>query len=148
MGARKPIRSASAASSAPATTSATVKGILNRFASALNAAEMTIRPTSAPTMEMTALSALATARMKQGEAGIIVAGAALGLPVILVDEAALKEMEARTLSQSAQSLAAAGTPSVSEAAALAAAGEGSRLLGPRIVVGNVTCALAIGGDGA
>ena len=99
-------------------------------------------------LEMTALSALATARMKQGEAGIIVAGAALGLPVILVDEAALKEMEARTLSQSAQSLAAAGTPSVSEAAALAAAGEGSRLLGPRIVVGNVTCALAIGGDGA
>ncbi len=99
-------------------------------------------------LEMTALSALATARMKQGEAGIIVAGATLGLPVILVDEAALKEMEERTLSQSAQSLAVTGTPSVSEAAALAAAGEGSRLLGPRIVVGNVTCALAIGGDGA
>lgn len=99
-------------------------------------------------LEMTALSALATARMKQGEAGIIVAGAALGLPVILVDESALKEMEARTLSQSAQSLAVTGTPSVAEAAALAAAGEGSRLLGPRIVVGNVTCALAIGGDGA
>ena len=68
--------------------------------------------------------------------------------MLTVTEAALKEMEERTLSQSAQSLAVTGTPSVSEAAALAAAGEGSRLLGPRIVVGNVTCALAIGGDGA
>jgi len=42
----------------------------------------------------------------------------------------------------------AGVPSVSETAALAAAGEGVRLLGPRIVVGPVTCAIAISGDKA
>ena len=41
MGARRSIRSARAASRAPATTSATVKGLLNRFESALNAAAMT-----------------------------------------------------------------------------------------------------------
>ncbi|XIK08888.1 cobalamin biosynthesis protein [Mesorhizobium sp. AaZ16] len=55
---------------------------------------------------------------------------------------------ANTLTHSARSQAVAGTPSVAEAAALAAAGEGARLLGPRIVVGPVTCALATSGDAA
>ena len=41
-----------------------------------------------------------------------------------------------------------GVPSVSEAAALAAAGPGARLLGPRVAVGPATCALAVTGDGA
>jgi cobalt-precorrin 5A hydrolase len=36
--------------------------------------------------------------------------------------------------------------SVSEAAALAGAGTSSRLLGPRIVLGPVTCALAESGS--
>jgi cobalt-precorrin 5A hydrolase len=40
----------------------------------------------------------------------------------------------------------AGTPSVSEAAALAVAGAGAKLLGPRTVLGPVTCAIAISGD--
>jgi cobalt-precorrin 5A hydrolase len=39
----------------------------------------------------------------------------------------------------------AGVESVSEAAALAAAGEDARLAGPHIVVGPVTCAIALGG---
>jgi cobalt-precorrin 5A hydrolase len=37
-------------------------------------------------------------------------------------------------------------PSVSEASALAVAGKGARLLGPRTVLGSVTCAIAISGD--
>jgi cobalt-precorrin 5A hydrolase len=53
-----------------------------------------------------------------------------------------------TLTHSELSLALAGVPSVSEAAALAAAGAGARLYGPRIVVGPVTCALATSGDAA
>ena len=93
-----------------------------------------------------ALSLLATARMKGSEAGIIAAGAQLNLPVILVDDGVLREMS--VLSHSDLSLAVAGTPSVSEAAALAAAGEGARLAGPRTVVGPVTCAIAFGGDDA
>ncbi len=99
-------------------------------------------------LEMTALSALATARMKQDEVGIIMAGGMLNLPLILIDKKVLGDMSGRVLSHSEKSMAVAGTPSVSEAAALAAAGEGSRLLGPRVAVGPVTCALAIGGEGA
>ncbi|WP_412033465.1 cobalamin biosynthesis protein [Mesorhizobium sp. CO1-1-8] len=39
-----------------------------------------------------------------------------------------------------------GTPSVSEASALAVAGAGAKLLGPHTVLGPVTCAIAISGD--
>jgi cobalt-precorrin 5A hydrolase len=52
------------------------------------------------------------------------------------------------LSHSDLSQSLAGTPSVSEASALAAAGSGAKLLGARIVVGSVTCAIAISGDTA
>jgi cobalt-precorrin 5A hydrolase len=38
-----------------------------------------------------------------------------------------------------------GVPTVAEAAALAAAGPAARLLGPRLVVGAATCALAASG---
>jgi cobalt-precorrin 5A hydrolase len=55
---------------------------------------------------------------------------------------------ANTLTHSARSQALAGVPSVSETAALTAAGAGARLYGPRIVVGPVTCALATPGDAA
>ena len=68
----------------------------------------------------------------------------MGLPLVLVDGDVLAEMPTLTMSEG--SLAAAGTPSVSEAAALAAAGEGARLAGPRIVVDAVTCAIAFGDD--
>jgi cobalt-precorrin 5A hydrolase len=91
-----------------------------------------------------ALSLLATARMKRDEAGIIAAGAALNVPLILIDDDVLKDMSPRTLSHSEASLSVAGVGSVSEAAALAAAGEGARLAGPRIAVGPVTCAIAFG----
>jgi cobalt-precorrin 5A hydrolase len=97
-------------------------------------------------MTRPALSMLATARMKQDETGIIAAGGILNLPLILVDDEVLKEMSDQTLSSSEASLSAAGTPSVSEAAALAAAGDGARLAGPRIAVGPVTCAIAFGED--
>ncbi|WP_258600988.1 cobalamin biosynthesis protein [Mesorhizobium sp. AR10] len=50
------------------------------------------------------------------------------------------------LSHSDLSQDLAGTPSVSEASALAVAGKGARLLGPRTVLGPVTCAIAISGD--
>ena len=43
-------------------------------------------------------------------------------------------------------LALTGVPSVSEAAALAAAGPTARLIAPRIAVGPATCALAAVGD--
>ena len=97
-------------------------------------------------LAMTALSALATAALKKDEAAIAAAGRALNLPVIIVDDAALRGVSEETLSQSDLSQEVAGTPSVSEASALAVAGAGAKLLGPRIMLGPVTCAIAISGD--
>lgn len=92
------------------------------------------------------LAMLATASLKRDEAGIIAAGGAMNLPLVLVDDRALADMAPATLTRSSASMAAAGTPSVSEAAALAAAGEGARLAGPRIATGRVTCAIAFGAE--
>lgn len=68
--------------------------------------------------------------------------AALGRPVTAVSVAEIRAQA--TLTRSAASLAARGTGSLAEAAALAAAGPGARLLGPRAVSedGCATCALA------
>jgi cobalt-precorrin 5A hydrolase len=94
----------------------------------------------------TALSALATAKLKQEEEAILAAGRELRLPVLFVDGAALQAVSLRALTRSEPSLAAAGTPSVSETAALAAAGQGARLIGARTIVGPVTCAIAASGE--
>ncbi|MGO4833122.1 cobalamin biosynthesis protein [Rhizobiaceae sp. 2RAB30] len=88
------------------------------------------------------LDALATVPQKRGEQGIRDAAARLGLPLVIAGEAELLEVE--TLSHSSVSLETTGTGSASEAAALAVAGRAGRLLGPRIVAGAVTCAIAVG----
>lgn len=82
------------------------------------------------------------ATVKPDEAGILAAGERLGLPVRVVAG------EADTPTRSQASLAATGLGSASEAAALAAAGPGAALLGPRTVLGAVTCALARSGGAA
>lgn len=66
----------------------------------------------------------------------------LGLPVI----AATGIAQVETPTRSPASLAARGTGSVAEAAALLAAGPGARLLGPRCISPDrmATCALAEG----
>ncbi|MCF6116413.1 MAG: cobalamin biosynthesis protein [Mesorhizobium sp.] len=99
-------------------------------------------------LAMTALSALATASQKQDEQAIFSAGRELALPVIVVEDAALEAASSHAISRSDLSQAHAGTQSVSEASALAAAGKGAKLLGPRTVLGPVTCAIAISGDAA
>ncbi|KUM27983.1 cobalamin biosynthesis protein CbiG [Mesorhizobium loti] len=97
-------------------------------------------------LAMTALSALATGEVKRNEQAIFLAGRDLNLPVLVVTDDALQAASSGTISQSELSQAHAGTPSVSEASALAAVGKGAKLLGPRIVLGPVTCAIAISGD--
>ena len=97
-------------------------------------------------LAMTAISALATATLKKDEEAIAAAGRALNLPVIIVDDSALQAASPGTLSSSSLSQDLAGAPSVSEASALAVAGAGATLLGPRIVLGPVTCAIAISRD--
>ncbi|MFB9978410.1 cobalamin biosynthesis protein [Mesorhizobium kowhaii] len=97
-------------------------------------------------LAMAALSALATAPLKQDEKAIFAAGHQLNLPVIIADAAAIEVASSGTISLSSLSQDLAGTPSVSEASALAVAGRGARLLGARTVLGPVTCAIAISGD--
>lgn len=86
------------------------------------------------------VDALATVPGKVAEPALGEAARRLGLPLLAVAPAD----DAELLTRSVASQAAAGTGSVSEAAALAAAGAEARLLGPRIVVGRVTCAIAAG----
>lgn len=92
------------------------------------------------------LSLLATVAGKRDEPGLIEAADILDIPLAVPEAAQLKAADARGLTRSEASLAATGLGSASEAAALAAAGPTSRLLGPRLVLHGVTCALAISGD--
>lgn len=70
--------------------------------------------------------------------------ARVGLPVIAVTPEALRAVDTHT--QSAPVRALRGVGSVAEAAALAAAGPGARLIETRVVAGDrmATCALAEG----
>ncbi len=94
-------------------------------------------------LQSSQLLCLATVAAKADERAITEAASTLSLELIIVPDQKLAETSSRQLSHSEISLATTGTKSASEAAALAAAGPGSRLLGPRIAVGPVTCALAV-----
>jgi len=97
-------------------------------------------------LEGNALGLIATSPAKATEAGIAVAANLRGLKLAVVAQADFESAGAQTATRSERVLAVAGVPSVSEAAALAAAGPGARLLAPRVAVGPATCALAITGD--
>jgi cobalt-precorrin 5A hydrolase len=92
------------------------------------------------------LTALATSFAKRDEPGIVAAATARGLKFVLVPQRDLEAAGERVVTRSERVLALMGVPSVAEAAALAAAGPASRLLGPRVAVGPATCALAVSGD--
>ena len=113
-------------------------------ADVLAAVEATLRSHE---LDRSALSALATTGFKRNEAAIFDAARQLGLEVIVVESVDVSETRS-TLTHSDTSLAVAGSPSVSENAALAAAGKDARLLGPRLVTGAVTCAIAVSGASA
>jgi cobalt-precorrin 5A hydrolase len=89
-----------------------------------------------------ALDIIATTAAKQREAGIEVAAAKLGVAVVVVSDTDLQAAGDRTQTRSERVLALMGVPSVAEAAALAAAGPSAQLIGPRLVFGAATCALA------
>ena len=58
----------------------------------------------------------------------------------------LAQAGGRAITRSARVQSLLGVPSVAETAALAAAGPTSRLCGPRLAVGRVTCAIATDGE--
>ncbi|MFJ1311191.1 cobalamin biosynthesis protein [Agrobacterium tumefaciens] len=89
---------------------------------------------------------LATAPLKADEAGLVEAAKSLSLSLEIVSQERLEAVASKTMTFSQASLDHAGSPSVSEAAALAAAGENARLVAPRLVVGDVTVAIATTDD--
>lgn len=88
----------------------------------------------------TAISALASSNAKSAEPGIAEAATQLGIACQGLSDELLRDAE--TITQSDASITATGLASLSEAAALAAAGPGGSLLGPRVALGPATCALA------
>lgn len=88
------------------------------------------------------VEALATAEVKAGMPAIRVLAKALRLPLHGISRANLAAQA--TLSHSAKVEQKFGTGSVAEAAALAAAGPGARLIGPRVISsdGLATAAIA------
>lgn len=89
-----------------------------------------------------ALDALATVPAKAGEPGLAEAARSLGLPLMI---GATAPDDDRIHTASPASLAATNLPSVCESAALAAVGGDGRLIGSRLVLGRVTCAVAVSG---
>lgn len=90
------------------------------------------------------IACLATAQDKAGAAVFRRFASRFGLPVRGIDSASLEAQETQTQSQASHD--ARGIGSMAEAAALAAAGPGARLLVPRAISadGMATCALAEG----
>jgi len=90
-----------------------------------------------------ALALIATSAAKGKELGIMDTAVRLGVPLILVGQRELQAAGQRAETQSERVMALTGVPSLAEAAALAAAGSGAKLLARRIAVGPATCALAM-----
>ena len=99
-------------------------------------------------VESASLGLIATSAAKAEEVGLSAAAKDRGLKIVFVPQVDLEAASSRTLTRSDRVLAVTGVPSLSEAAALAAAGPGARLLAPRVAVGPATCALAVTGDAA
>jgi cobalamin biosynthesis protein CbiG len=83
---------------------------------------------------------------KADEPGLIEAARIIGVALMALPLAALKAQAERILAPSAAAQARFGAPNIAEAAALAGAGEGGRLLGSRLAADGATCAVAISAD--
>ena len=84
-----------------------------------------------------------TLAAKADEPGLIEAARIIGVTLTPLPLAALNAQAERILTPSAPAQARFGAPNIAEAAALAGAGEGGRLLGPRLAADGATCAIAL-----
>jgi len=80
---------------------------------------------------------------KAHEPGLAEAARLLGAKLTPLPLAALEAQAGRILTPSAAAQARFGAPNIAEAAALAGAGEGARLIGPRLAADGATCAVAL-----
>ena len=81
---------------------------------------------------------------KRDEVGLREAARALALPLQYFSAERLALESSRLLTRSAATRARFGIDSVAEAAALAGAGFGSKLVAPRLAQNGATCAIAVG----
>lgn len=93
-------------------------------------------------LEADAPATLFTVADKRGEPGLAAAAAALGLDLVFLSHGELSAVAGGVVTASPGSMARFALPSIAEAAALAGAGPGARLLVPRMAEGGVTCAIA------
>jgi cobalamin biosynthesis protein CbiG len=84
-----------------------------------------------------------TLAAKADEPGLIEAARILRAQLTGLPLAALNAQTARILTPSAPAQARFGAPNIAEAAALAGAGVGGLLLGPRLAAHGATCAIAL-----
>jgi cobalt-precorrin 5A hydrolase len=89
---------------------------------------------------------LYTLDRRASEPGLLAAAGRLGTEIVGLPETALRARAGEAVTRSARAEAAAGVPSVAETAALAGAGQGSRLLVPRRTGQGVTVAVAGTGE--
>ena len=85
---------------------------------------------------------LFTIEDKRGDAGILEAAEVLGMDLVFLDRAALREAMPRTQTRSARVQALFGVGSVAEASALAGGGPNATLVVPRTSGHDATCAIA------
>nr|WP_282572265.1 cobalamin biosynthesis protein [Roseomonas acroporae] len=85
---------------------------------------------------------LAAPEFRRDAAALAEAAAALGLPLAWVGREALLAVQPRCVTRSAAAARHTGIASVAEGCALAAAGEGARLLVARVDGDKASCALA------
>jgi cobalt-precorrin 5A hydrolase len=89
---------------------------------------------------------IATAPLKADEPALLEAATIRNMAFVVVAQADFEQAASRTLTRSAVSEAHSGSPSLSEASALAALGPDSRLIAPRMVINEITVAIATSGD--
>ena len=87
-----------------------------------------------------------TLAAKCEEPGLIEAARLIGVALTPLPLEALQAQAERILTPSAAAQSRFGAPNIAEAAALAGAGEGGRLLGPRIAADGATCAVALSSE--
>jgi cobalamin biosynthesis protein CbiG len=83
---------------------------------------------------------------KADEKGLIEAARLIVASLTPLPLEALRAEAHRILTPSSAAQARFGAPNIAEAAALAGAGEGGRLLGPRLSADGATCAIALSSD--
>jgi len=87
-----------------------------------------------------------TLAAKADEPGLLEAARLLRAKLTPLPLEALQAQAVRILTPSAAAQARFGAPNIAEAAALAGAGEGARLIGPRLAADGATCAVALSAE--